>query len=192
MSGVYITGHSLGAAEAVLVAWSRVRRGLPVDGVYVFGCPRPGNSELGVLLSHVPVYRSIRNQIGGFPDYDLVTAVPFDVEAMLDYAQPAPFEAIAERPPPNDPLGPFQYHHSYLYAQGCAKLPPTGYSVELTDSIGAVQDLYNGTGTWSWTNFVDGQYCAVRMFQSGDKLAVFRGSVTETDWIRDLEPGLTY
>jgi hypothetical protein len=186
---IYIAGHSLGAAEACLAAWSRIRRGLPVAGVYTFGCPRPGNSELGVVLSHVPIWRSIRNDCGHLPDYDLVTAVPFDVEAWLDYAQPAPFEAVAEQPAPNDPWLMFRYHHIELYAAGCAKLPPTGSGagVELMDAVTAVQDLYDGTGDWTWTHFVDGQYCAIRTFTNGDKLLVFRGSETELDWIHDLE-----
>lgn len=188
MGGVYVTGHSLGGPEAILYAWSRVRRGLPVDGVYVFGCPRPGDAELGVLMSHVPIMRSIRNACGGFPDYDLVTAVPFDIEAFLNYANCAPFEDIAEPAAPDDPWSLFRYHHSQLYLAGCAKLPPTGSgaNVELMDAIQAVQDLYDGVGPWSWTNFIDGQYCAVRTFD-GAKLAAFRGSATTLDWIRDLD-----
>ena len=185
---IYITGHSLGAAEATLYAYDRVKRGLPVDGVYLFGCPRPGNSALGVVLSSVPIWRSIRNDCGRFPDYDLVTAVPFDVEALLDYAQPAPFEAISEAPPADDPWGLFRFHHSQLYGTGCRKLPPTGNgaAVELVEAINCVQDLYDGEPGWSASNFVDGQYWAVATI-GGARLVVFRGSTTELDWVHDAE-----
>ena len=184
---VFITGHSLGAAEASLYAFSRVKRGLPVDGVYTFGCPRPGNSGLGAALAAVPVWRAIKNGAGRFPDYDLVTAVPFDVEELLDYAQPAPFEEIDVAPLPDDSWGLFRYHHSQLYQVGCRKLAPTGVAVELVEAIDAVQDLYDGVGSWATKHFVDGQYWAVRKMASGAALLVFRGSTTELDWIHDLE-----
>lgn len=187
--GIFIVGHSLGAAEASLYAYSRVKRGLPVDGVYVFGCPRPGNSALGSALASVPIWRSIRNACGGFPDYDLVTVVPFDIEPVLDYAQPAPFETIAEPPAPDDPWLLFRYHHSQLYQAGCRKLVATGSgtAVELVEAIDAVQDLYDGTGVWSWTHFVDGEYCAIRTNAAGARMLVFRGSTTELDWMHDLD-----
>ena len=186
---VFIVGHSLGAAEACLAAFSRTRRGLPVDGVYVFGCPRPGNAVIGSALASVPIWRSIRNDLGRFPSYDLVTAVPFDIEELLDYAQPAPFEAIAEPPAPDDPWLLFRYHHSQLYQAGCRKLAPTGSgaAVELVEAIDAVQDLYDGVGAWAWQNFVDGQYCAMRVMPNGAKLLVFRGSTTPLDWMHDLD-----
>ena len=189
MTAVFITGHSLGAAEACLYAYSRVSRGLPVDGVYVFGCPRPGNSGLGAALASVPVWRSIRNDCGRFPSYDLVTAVPFDVEALLDYAQPAPFEDIAESPPSNDPWGPLRYHHSYLYLAGCKKLPMTGNgaAIELVEAIEAVNDLYAASGFWRTEHFTDGQYWGARVMESGAHLVVFRGSKTELDWMHDLD-----
>lgn len=186
---IYITGHSLGAAEACLYAYDRVQRGLPVDGVYVFGCPRPGNSGLGQALAGVPIWRSIRNYSGRFPSFDLVTSVPFDVEALLDYSQPAPFEDIDEAPEAGDSWGPFAWHHSQLYAAGCAKLPRTGSGaeVELIDAIGAVQDLYDAVGAWSVPHFVDGQYWGLRQMPNGAKLLVFRGSTTGIDWVHDLE-----
>ena len=189
MSAVFIAGHSLGAAEADLYAYSRVKRGLPVAGVYTFGNPRPGNSALGTALAIIPVWRAIKNGVGRFPDYDLVTAVPFDIEEMLDYAQPAPFEVIDEAPAPDDPWGLFRYHHSQLYQAGCRKLAPTGpdTAVELVEAIDAVQDLYDGTGAWTTEHFVNGQYWAARRTANGAMLVVFRGSTTDLDWIHDLE-----
>lgn len=186
---VFVTGHSLAAAETDLYAYSRVKRGLAVDGVYTFGNPRPGNSIIGVATSSVPIWRAIRNYCGRFPNYDLVTSVPFDVEPLLDYAQPAPFEDIDEPAAPNDPWLEFRYHHSQLYQAGCRKLPPTGSgaAVELVEAIDAVQDLYNGVGQWDVRHFVDGQYWGMRKLPNGARLLVFRGSTTPLDWIHDLE-----
>ncbi len=71
---VYIAGHSLGAARAFLYAFSRVRRGLPVDGLFACGCPNPGNAVIGGVLQHAGIaVRSIKNR------RDLVTDVPVDI-----------------------------------------------------------------------------------------------------------------
>jgi predicted lipase len=43
-SKVFLTGHSLGAAQAQLAAIILERRGIRVDGVYTFGSPRLGDS----------------------------------------------------------------------------------------------------------------------------------------------------
>lgn len=42
---IYITGHSLGAAIATLIAADMVAHGLPVEGVYLYGSPRVGNVD---------------------------------------------------------------------------------------------------------------------------------------------------
>lgn len=41
---MFVTGHSLGGAMAVLSARSLVRLGVAVPAVYTFGCPRVGNA----------------------------------------------------------------------------------------------------------------------------------------------------
>ena len=200
---VFIAGHSLGAGEAEECAFDRVKRGLPVDGVYVIGSPRPGNSVLGTALSKVPVWRSIQNRVGPhFPDYDLVTSVPFEAGPLFDYSQIAPFELIAEPAAPNDTWGLFRYHHSFLYQAGVQKLSPTssGAAVELTEAVDAIQDLYGGpgyaahdkaapAGRWDVPNFVDGQFWGMRIMPNGARLVVFRGSTTRLDWWHDFEFG---
>ena len=40
---IFVTGHSKGAAEAVLFALELQRQNLPIASVYLFGCPRVGN-----------------------------------------------------------------------------------------------------------------------------------------------------
>ncbi|MFO1161520.1 MAG: lipase family protein [Reyranellaceae bacterium] len=42
---LFLTGHSLGGALAVLAAYELQANGIDVAGVYTFGMPRPGNEE---------------------------------------------------------------------------------------------------------------------------------------------------
>lgn len=179
-----ITGHSLGAAEAVLYAYDRVYRGLPVDALYLFGCPQPGNAAIAAGIATIPVVRSIQNRVGPhFPDYDLVTSVPFEAGPFLDYAQGHPFELISEAAPEGDSWGLFRYHHSQLYKAGVMKLPDNG---GLFTAINAVQNLYDGVGTWDTEHFIDGAYWGVRHLLDGSRLLVFRGSATLRDWLHDF------
>jgi len=46
---VYVTGHSLGGALAILCAMEFVREKIPVAGVYTFGQPRVGNATFARL-----------------------------------------------------------------------------------------------------------------------------------------------
>ncbi len=48
---VYITGHSLGGALAILCALEFHRQGLPVAGVFTFGQPRVGNKTFAVIYN---------------------------------------------------------------------------------------------------------------------------------------------
>ena len=66
---LYITGHSLGGALA-LIASIRVRPSDRIAACYTYGCPRVGNSEFGNLLWKVPVYRQVHYT-------DIVPRVPF-------------------------------------------------------------------------------------------------------------------
>jgi hypothetical protein len=44
--GLWVTGHSLGGALALLAAWLFKRKFLPVDAVYTFGAPMVGNRQV--------------------------------------------------------------------------------------------------------------------------------------------------
>lgn len=44
--GLWVTGHSLGGALALLGAWLFKRKFLPVDAVYTFGAPMVGNRQV--------------------------------------------------------------------------------------------------------------------------------------------------
>ena len=183
---IIITGHSLGAAEACLYAFDRVSRGLPVDALYTFGCPQPGNAAVGAGLNPIPAWRPIQNSVGPhFPElkFDLVTAVPFEAPG-FDYTQPRPFETISEEPPPDDSWGLFRYHHSQLYQAGVRKLTPL--DGQIIAAIDFVQQLYDGTGNWETQHFIDGQYWGVQRLE-GAKVLVFRGSKTALDWHHDFD-----
>jgi len=61
---LFIAGHSLGAALALLAGSLRRPRAL-----YTFGCPRVGDDDFGATLSGVNVFRVVNNR-------DVVTTVP--------------------------------------------------------------------------------------------------------------------
>jgi pimeloyl-ACP methyl ester carboxylesterase len=178
---IYLAGHSLGAAHAALAAFSRLKRGLRVDGIYLFGCPQPGDKTIGRVLSTISV-TSLKNR------RDPITALPADLELLgEEYVPVAPFLSVDQSPPPIDPWGLFADHHSELYAAAALQLPATPALVSISDAAAAVLNLYYETGLWSWTHFIDGQYWAVRSFPDGAKLAVARGSTTNLDWLQDLD-----
>ncbi len=182
MSRVFIAGHSRGAAEAALYAFSRIKRGLPVDGLYLFESPRPGNQVVRDTLASIEIVRSIKN-VG-----DPVTDVPLDLDLIdEDYEDAAPFTMINEPYTPNLPdWGPVNPHHIELVQAGCRKLPPTGGAIDLVQAVDATYDLYNMLGHWDWTHPEDGRYWGMRKF--GDNfLLIARGSVTGKDWLLNFE-----
>jgi pimeloyl-ACP methyl ester carboxylesterase len=179
-SEVYIAGHSLGAAEAYEYAFSRIKRGLRVDGIYCLAPPRPGNSVLAnTLLSSVKTARSLKNR------RDIVPSVPIDIEWLgEEYVQPYPFEEIDEKPPAP---GLFADHSILLYAAGAQKLKPLGVSVEIAEAATQIARLYADTTGWDWINPVNGRYWAMKIMPSGAKLMIRRGSVTVEDWLMDFD-----
>ncbi len=174
---VYIAGHSLGAARASLYAFSRIKRGLPVAGVFLFGCPRPGDRAIRDTLAAIPI-RSIKN------GNDPITDVPLDIELLgEDYTEPRDFEAV--NAPWNDSLpdwGPFNAHHIELYLDGCKTLPNNGTLLTVAQ---AVYDLYNLLGKWDWDHPEDGRYWGMRRVGS-DQILVSRGSTTPYDWVENF------
>ena len=70
---LFVTGHSLGAALAVLAAFRlRVEANITADAVYTFGLPRVGGTEFGAGYEPVLGTRTFRLVDG----YDPVPAVP--------------------------------------------------------------------------------------------------------------------
>jgi triacylglycerol lipase len=78
---IWLTGHSLGGAQAVLLAGMLFENGVPVNGLYTFAAPRAGNKAFEAALEaafaareaqlgvSVPHYRYVN-------EHDLVPHVP--------------------------------------------------------------------------------------------------------------------
>lgn len=176
---VYIGGHSLGAAAAYEYAYSRMRRGLRVDGIYALAPPQPGDRMLAVGLAQVPLVRALKNR------RDIVTAVPIDIAWLgEEYVQPRPLEEIDEKPLSG---GLFRDHSVTLYAAGAAKLPPRGVSVEIGAAAAEIARLYVDATGWDWISDVDGLYWAMKVMPSGAKLMIRRGTMTVHDWLDDFD-----
>ena len=77
---LWLTGHSLGAALAVLAAARLARSNKPVEGIYTIGCPRVGDSAFKAAFDHAyegRCWRYVNN-------HDIVTQVP-PAGALLGY-----------------------------------------------------------------------------------------------------------
>lgn len=184
MSGeIFIAGHSRGGPEAALYAFSRRRRGLRVDGIYLFEPAMPGDRVVGSTLAPVPIRLSTWNL------RDPVPAVPIDLEFLNEeYLQPWPTTELQEEPPPNDEWGLLRDHHMYLCQRGVRKLPPmSGAAISLVDAADAVQHLYDTNDGWDWLNPMDGAWWAMKKFDNGAKLAIARGSETPLDWFYNFD-----
>lgn len=105
---IAITGHSLGAGRAFILAAIMVDEGIVAPAsIVTFGSPKPGFAPLGELLSNIPA-RSYRNK------HDAVTTLPFAFPP-LDYVHPVVPIDVVESPLPGDSWGMFAFHHMELY-----------------------------------------------------------------------------
>lgn len=68
---LYITGHSLGGALAV-IASNRIHPWDRIASCYTYGCPRVGNGEFANQLWKVPIYRQVHSS-------DIVPRVPLPI-----------------------------------------------------------------------------------------------------------------
>lgn len=105
---VYVTGHSLGAARALIFVAMETLKGLPIAGVTVFGPPRPGASKLKEILAPVPI-RMYRNR------RDPVCDVPLDIPLLDPYMHVRDLIHVDVAPPSNDPWLFAADHHMDLY-----------------------------------------------------------------------------
>lgn len=115
-----ITGHSLGAARAAVLAALMTVDGIKPFARVVFGEPKPGLLDLAEIIAAVPG-RSYRN--GDAVHHDLVTDVPFSFPP-LQYVHPTPVMPVCMRPegPMFAQLGVFAWHHIQLYGAALASL----------------------------------------------------------------------
>lgn len=103
-----ITGHSLGAARAAIMAAM-----IGAARVVLFGCPRPGNQGLADALKDIPI-TSYKNRL------DPVTDVPVPL-LNFPYTHARPFTAVDGMV--DYSLGwPWNDHHIANYVAGLEKL----------------------------------------------------------------------
>ena len=115
---IIISGHSLGAARASILTALMTREFMPPDAKVVCGEPKPGFSDFANLIAKVPM-RSYC--CGDDLGHDLVTEVPFTFPPE-NYVHPSKLISVKASPQPNDPFGPFKYHHMQLYNEAISKL----------------------------------------------------------------------
>jgi lipase (class 3) len=108
---IYITGHSLGAARALLFGALLVCEDI-IPEIVTFGSPRPGGAELKVLLAPVAI-RSYKNA------FDPVTDVPFML-SLDPYVHPRDLIPIASQPIAADPWLSIRDHHMQYYINAIA------------------------------------------------------------------------
>lgn len=108
-----VSGHSLGAARAGVLAALMIADGLPPVARVVLGEPKPGLLDFAKYIGAIPA-RSYRN--GDARHHDLVTDVPFSFPPE-QYVHPTPIVPVCCRPEDGDfaDLGVFAWHHIQLY-----------------------------------------------------------------------------
>lgn len=182
---VFIGGHSLGGARAYQYAYSRLARGLRVDGVYALAPPRPGNHAIGQMLA-----KSSLTILALWNRRDLVPAVPIDMECFgEEYEQPWATTEINEAPTPDllDDIDPD--HHIALYVAGAHKLAAAaiGGAIDVGTAADYVSRLYDTAAGWDWLNPTDGAYWGMKVMPNGAKLMIARGTKTAKEWLQDFD-----
>jgi len=89
---VWFTGHSLGAAIALLAAADQLRRGRTVQGVYLFGAPRVGNLDFAKDYNLLIGRRTFR--LVNF--IDPVTRVPLFATGFVHVGRVCYFDATGQ------------------------------------------------------------------------------------------------
>ncbi|MDB5612070.1 MAG: hypothetical protein JWP25_8970 [Bradyrhizobium sp.] len=118
---LYITGHSLGAGRAAILAGLLTIDGWKPAARVVFGEPKPGFAQLAELISAVPG-RSYRN--GDDRNHDPVTDVPFSFPPE-QFVHPTPVINVTARPTPGlfGLYGIFSWHHMASYQEALNNNP---------------------------------------------------------------------
>lgn len=111
MPKIYVTGHSLGAARALIFSGLVAAMGLPkiLQRCVTFGSPRPGGAKLKEVLAPVEIH-SYKN------GDDPVTEVPIAFP-LFPYAHPRDLIMVDVPPAAGDMWGVLARHHSELYVQ---------------------------------------------------------------------------
>lgn len=183
---IYIAGHSLGGGRAWQYAYSRIVRGLRVDGIYCLAPPRPGNHAIGkVLFDNRAKFQAVRGLWNG---RDIVPAVPVDLEFLdEEYEQPWRLDEINEGPLSGS-IDIDPWHHIELYVAGARKIADNpGVAVTLGDASAEIARLYSDQTGWDWINPVDGSYWALKVMPNGARLMIARGTKTAREWMMDFD-----
>lgn len=108
---LYVTGHSLGGARALLFAGlDYVFTSAPTE-IVVFGSPRPGGNKLKEVLASVAI-RSYRNGL------DPVCEVPMSIPFIEPYVHPRDLISVSIPPSSDDEWGDLMgYHHIEKYIE---------------------------------------------------------------------------
>lgn len=111
-NSLFITGHSLGAAEALLFGAliQVLGYGSVINSIMAFGSPRPGGAKVKELLASIPVF-SYRNGA------DPVTEVPISIPEFEPYMHPRDLIAINYPVAEGDPWGIMAPHHIDYYVE---------------------------------------------------------------------------
>ena len=186
MSGeIFISGHSLGGQRAWQYAYSRIKRGLRVDGIYCLAPSKPGNRVIGQVLfaarAQFQAVRALKNR------RDYVPSLPIDMEMIGEqYEQPWRLDEIDEAPSGPPDLDPD--HAIALYVAGAKKIPDSpGVAIPLGAAADLVARLYVAADGWAWISPVSGAYAAVATLPNGARQAVFRGTQTPLEWLQDFD-----
>jgi hypothetical protein len=109
-----VTGHSLGAARADILAGLMTVDGMPPVKLSVFGEPKPGFEDFGKLINSIPG-TSYRNGNATFKD--IVTEVPITLRPFDAFVHRKKLVDVDAEPMPNtlDDLSVFAFHHIELY-----------------------------------------------------------------------------
>lgn len=115
---VAITGHSLGAARALILAgiWTALEN--PPAIVVTFGTPRPGMAKLSNILNTGGI--ALKHYKNG---PDPVADVPVTLPPLWLYQKPQPDTPLNVAPDVGAE-DPFHWHHAPLYLEGIRRLQP--------------------------------------------------------------------
>jgi hypothetical protein len=106
-----LTGHSLGAARALILGGLLITAGIIPDLAVTFGTPRPGMAKLSHILNGAGF--PIRHYRNG---PDPVTEVPLTLPPLWLYQKPQPDTPLVVAPPEVEDA--FHWHHMPLYYEG--------------------------------------------------------------------------
>lgn len=117
---VIVTGHSLGAGRASILAGIMTLDGKAPFARVVFGEPRPGYPDFCAIIADVPGRSYVNRDDHG---HDRVTDLPYWLPP-LDYMHPSPLISVRAAPSEEATglLGLFRYHHMPLYVQALGAL----------------------------------------------------------------------